>query len=89
MILRELKTGTNSNVTLSLSYDELRILNSAFYHICKDIEHNSNFCDTEKEKMKDLNGDIFYLFELLKNGHLDHWAIKTLAEKKGIKEEED
>lgn len=89
MILRELKTGANSGVTLSLSYNELRLLNSTLYYIYKDIDHNSNFCDVDKEDIKKLDRDVFAFFELLKNGHLDGWAIDTLARKEGLLDEEE
>lgn len=84
MILRELKTGTNGGVTLSLSYNELRLLNSVLYY----IDPNSNFNDTDEKGIKKLNRDVYAFFELLRNGYLDGWAIDALARKEELFDED-
>lgn len=91
MILKELRNGIYNDITLTLSYDELRLLNSILYFCQDDLMDDPDFlCSNDKKKAVKLNIDIFTCFQLLKHGCLDSWAIEMLTEKeKSLKETEE
>lgn len=70
----EMKT---KSATVELTYDELRDISNALYE-----------CSKTHDKYHQTRTKMFILFEIVKNGSLDCWAIEKLYEMTHQGEEE-
>ena len=77
MLIKDITCHPEDNIkgaTIFLGYEELCQLNNVLY-FCSKIEKRGN----TKEFYK-IRRDIYYLFQLVKNGCLDSYTIETLKE---------
>lgn len=71
MNIRELNTSSK-DVTVTLSYDELRCINNALYEVSRfdDVEKDDNF--------NNVYAKIIELFALVKHGRIPEFELKHM-----------